>query len=294
MQTNESSTRSSIKLTSYVLFKWVIKLVREIFQKFTHQPLLNVVLLLVTLFTTYAAQGPWYSLAVVTLLFAHEMGHYLMCRHYHIQATLPFFIPIPAPFNPFGTMGAVIKMEGKIPNRQALFDVGIAGPLAGLFFTLIALVVGLSLPNPVASGAEEGIKLGVSLLFLGLAKLLNPELFSNPEAILHPVAFAGWVGLFVTALNLLPIGQLDGGHVVYAIFGSKSKYIYRAALIGFGLNTAFYPPWIIFFILLVTFGLKHPPPLDDSEPVDLKRKILAGFTFIIFVLAFIPFPFDIF
>jgi len=156
------------------------------------------------------------------------------------------------------------------------------------------LVVGLSLPNPVASGSGEGIKLGVSLLFLGLAKLLNPELMANPEAILHPVAFAGWVGLFVTSLNLLPIGQLDGGHVVYAIFGTKSKYIYRAALIGFGINTAFYPPWIIFFILLVTFGLKHPPPVDETVPVDLKRKILAGFTFLIFALAFIPFPFDIF
>lgn len=290
----QSINHSVRKITLRVLWTFFVRLFRDIFQKITHQPVLNLLLFLLTLVTTYLAQGPWYSLAVVTLLFAHEMGHYLMCRRYHIPGTLPFFIPIPAPFNPFGTMGAVIKMEGRIPHRQALFDVGIAGPLAGLFFTLIALVVGLSLPNPVASGSEEGIKLGIPLLFLGLAKLLNPELLTSPDTVLHPVAFAGWVGLFVTALNLLPIGQLDGGHVVYAIFGAKSKYIYRAALIGFGINTAFYPPWIIFFILLVTFGLKHPPPVDETVPVDLKRKILAGFTFLIFVLAFIPFPFDIF
>lgn len=293
MPGNNTFINSTRKLTGKVLLSFFGKLFRSLFYIMTHQPVLNVLLFLMTLFTTYAAQGPWYSLAVVTILFAHEMGHYLMCRRYRIKATLPFFIPIPPPLNPFGTMGAVIKMEGKIPHRKALFDMGIAGPLAGLFFTLIALVVGLSLPNPVASG-EGGIKLGVSLLFMGMAKLLNPELFTNPEAVLHPVAFAAWVGLFVTALNLLPIGQLDGGHVVYAILGPKSKYVYRTALVGFGINAAFYPPWVIFFILLVTFGLKHPPPLDDRESVDLKRKILAGFTFIIFVLAFIPFPFDIY
>lgn len=263
-------------------------------QKYIKPPFLNYYLFILALLTTGLAQGVWYSIAVITILFAHEMGHYLMCRRYGINATLPFFIPIPPPLNPFGTMGAVIRMEGKIPTRKALFDVGIAGPLAGLFFTIIALIIGLSLPSPVAEGNGEGIALGTPLLFNWMAKWLNPALISDPDSLIHPVAFAGWVGLFITSLNLLPIGQLDGGHVIYGILGPNSKYIYRIALIGFAINAAFYPPWVIFFILLLSFGFNHPPPLNDVEPLDRKRKILGALTFFVFFISFIPFPFHIF
>jgi len=263
----------------------------RILKKLFRQPFINILLFILTIFTTRLAQNIWYSIAVISILFTHEMGHYLMCRKYRIKSTLPFFIPIPPPLNPFGTMGAVIKMEGKIPHRKALFDVGVAGPLAGLVVTIVTLIIGLNLSMPTQA-IEVG--LGRSLLFTWFIKWFNPALLDNPEAFPNPVIFAGWVGLFITALNLLPIGQLDGGHIVYSLFGSKSKYVYRMAITGFAINTAYYPPWIIFLILLITFGLRHPPPSNDSEPLDLKRWIIGIFTFIVFIVAFMPFPFQIY
>jgi len=251
-------------------------------------PQTNIVLFLLTIFTTYGLYGIWYCVAVMTILLAHEMGHYLMCRRYRIRATLPFFIPF---YNHFGTMGAVIKIEDRIPHRKALFDVGAAGPLSGLFFTIPAIVFGVKMSS-IVTEAGNGLSLGESLLFHFLTKLLRPEITGDVDLMLHPLAFAGWFGLFVTALNLLPIGQLDGGHIVYSIFGKKSTYIYRVAIIAFAVNTLFYPLWIVFLILLITFGQKHPPPIDNLAPLDLKRKIIGGLIFLIFILSFTPIPFD--
>lgn len=253
------------------------------------RPIINIVLFLLTLYTTTTANGLWYGIAVLSILFAHEMGHYFACRLYNIKSTLPFFIPIPAPLNPFGTMGAVIKMEGRLPNRKALFDMGVAGPLAGLFVTVIVLIVGFRLP---VESSKLDLPLGGSLLFHWLNRLIVGE--NSPIIYRNAVTFAGWVGLFVTSLNLLPIGQLDGGHIIYAMLGAKSKYIYRTALIGFAINAAFYPPWVVFLILLTTFGLKHPAPIDDELEIGWKRRIIGVFTFIVFVISFMPFPFNIF
>ena len=266
-------------------------------------PRINLYLFIITCFTTfltgwlqngYWQAGLWYSIGIISILGAHEMGHYLMCKKYGIKATLPFFIPF-IPFgNPFGTMGAVIKMEAFIPSRKALFDVAVAGPLAGLALTIPAIYFGIKLSDivDISQGGSEGvIYLGESFLYAKLSALAIGALPENTDVMLHPLAYAGWAGLFVTALNLLPIGQLDGGHVVYALIGRKHNIIAISALIGFGLIAAFvYHGWVLLVVLLYWFGHRHPPTLDDS-PIDFKRQIIGIITLIIFILSFTPEPF---
>lgn len=257
-----------------------------------NRPLLNIILFLATILTTYMVQGIYYSLSIVSILLAHEMGHYLMCRKYGISATLPFFIPIP--FQPFGTMGAFIKIRERIPNRRALFDVGVAGPLAGLTLTIPILIIGLKNSNFVLLNnlPQGSMFLGESFLFSQLAKLVLGPAPEGYDTILHPMAYAGWAGLFVTALNLLPIGQLDGGHVLYALFGHKSKHVYKFAMLAFIIIGAFlYPGWLLLIILLLYIGFHHPPPENDYIQLDPKRRLIGYFTFAIFLISFIPVPF---
>jgi len=256
-----------------------------------NRPLLHVILLLFTVLTTYMVNGIFYSLSIVSILLTHEMGHYLMCRKYGINATLPFFIPIPA--GPFGTMGAFIKIRERIPNRRALFDVGIAGPLAGLTLTIPILIIGLKNSNFVLleTVPKGTMFLGESFLFSQLANIVMGPVPQGYDTALHPMAYAGWAGLFVTALNLLPIGQLDGGHVLYAIFGHKSRQIYKYAIIAFIIISAFlYPGWLLLIIFLLWMGIHHPPPENDYIPLDLKRRLIGYFTFLIFIISFIPVP----
>jgi membrane-associated protease RseP (regulator of RpoE activity) len=185
-------------------------------------------------------------------------------------------------------------MEGRIPNRKALFDVGAAGPLAGLVFTIPALIIGLKLSRVIETTETTPymIYLGESFLFSQLSKLIIGELPQNYDVVLHPVAFAGWAGLFVTALNLLPIGQLDGGHILYAIFGEKSKHVYKFFLGVFIIICAiWYQGWILLIILLILFGYRHPPPTDDYTPLDNKRRLIGYFIFAIFLMSFTPVPF---
>ena len=259
------------------------------------KPQINLILFLLTIGSTWLVNGIWYSISIITILLAHEMGHYLMCRRYNIKATLPYFIPFPfPPLNPFGTMGAVIKIEERMPNRQALFDIGAAGPLAGLVFTIPALIIGLKLSTvvKVADVSANTLYLGESFLFKQLSHLIIGELPTGYDVILHPMAFAGWAGLFVTALNLLPLGQLDGGHVLYAIYGQASKKIYKFVLAAFIIICAvWYPGWILLIILLIWFGYRHPPPTDDYTPLDNKRRIIGYITFVIFLISFTPVPF---
>ncbi len=259
------------------------------------RPLLHIILFLMTIVSTYLVNGIAYSLSIVSILLAHEMGHYLMCRKYGISATLPFFIPFPIPqLNPFGTMGAVIKMRARIPNRRALFDIGVTGPLAGLALTVPILIIGLNNSEfvPLSKIPQGTLFLGESILFSQLAKFIlgpTPEGF---DTMLHPMAFAGWAGLFVTALNLLPIGQLDGGHVLYSIFGRKSQEIYKFVMGAFIIICAiWYPGWLLLIILLLWFGYRHPPPENDFIPLDPKRKLIGYFTFFVFIISFIPVPF---
>ncbi|NUO83745.1 site-2 protease family protein [candidate division KSB1 bacterium] len=275
---------------------WLAKALRN------DQPRLNVVLFVLTCLSTFfigysldgrLSSGFWYSGGIITILFAHEMGHYLMCVRYRIRATLPFFIPFPS--LPFGTLGAVIRMDARMPNRRVLFDIGVAGPLAGLAITLPAIYFGLKMSTVLTvSGSEGMFTLGDSLLFKALSNLALGPLPEGQDTLLHPLAYAGWAGLFVTALNLLPIGQLDGGHILYALLGDRGQKIYPVNMAMFALLCIVqYNGWILLVMMLLWFGYRHPPTQDDFEPLDLKRQILACLTFMVFVLSFTPAPFKI-
>ena len=253
---------------------------------------LNILLFALTVLSTYLIGGGWYALSLISILLAHEMGHFLMSRRHGVPATLPYFLPVPLP--PFGTFGAVIKMKGRMRSRKALFDIGMAGPLMGLLVTIPAIVIGLLLsePVPLARTQDNLIHLGDSLLFVLVQKAILGDLPEGYDLVLHSVAYAGWVGLFVTALNLLPVGQLDGGHIAYALFGRKSKIIFGLTImLWMGISLFFYVGWTLMIILVLLFGFRHPPPLDDVTPLDLKRKILGGVVFSLFILSFTPVPF---
>lgn len=253
---------------------------------------INVVLFIATIIST-SLISPLYSAMLITILLAHELGHFFMCRKYGVEATLPYFIPFP--FSPFGTFGAVIRMKGRMPNKQALFDIGVAGPLAGLFFAIPAIIIGLLLSSarPVEEVAviKGFMHLGEPLLFSFISKIVFGNVPANVDILLHPIAYAGWTGLFVTALNLLPVGQLDGGHVMYALLGRKSELIYKIGILLFCVFTVlWYHGWILMTILLLLFGFQHPAPVDETTGLDSRRKLLGIIVFTIFVLSFTPEP----
>jgi membrane-associated protease RseP (regulator of RpoE activity) len=255
---------------------------------------INAILFVLTIASTWITGGFLYSIAIISILLAHEMGHFLMCRKYGVPATLPYFIPFPI-YNPFGTMGAVISMKGYIPSRKSLFDIGAAGPLAGMVVALPLLFIGLAISQvvPQQQAPVNSLELGESLLFKAISWLVLGAQPEGMEVLLHPVAYAGWAGLFVTALNLIPIGQLDGGHVTYAMFGQRSKYFTWAFLASLGVLTIFNTSWALLFALLALFGRRHPSPLDDYTPLDRRRRLIGYLVFIIFILSFTPVPFKI-
>jgi len=259
---------------------------------------LHILLFILTIITTYLiglGNGPvgalWYSGAIIFILLSHEMGHFITARKYNVPVTLPYFIPVPLP--PFGTMGAVIKMGGYIPNRRALFDIGVAGPLSGLVLIIPALFFGLKMSSIVDAGpaTEYTYILGDSLFFRLMAHVALGPLQAGKDISLHPLAYAGWVGLLVTSLNLVPIGQLDGGHIIYALFKKKSKYIYLFFYITLVFITLFfYAGWIVLLVIL-TLIRRHPPTLYDTVQLNVKRKIIGFSVIIFFLLAFTPVPF---
>ncbi len=253
---------------------------------------LHIILFILTVASTLIVGGPAYSFAIILILLGHEMGHYLTSRRYGIRATLRFFLPFPLP--PFGTLGAVIRMESTVSTRKALFDTGVAGPLTSLLLSIPAIVIGLRLSELIpASQVKEGVlRLADPPLFSLIQRLVLGEISENYEILLHPIGFAGWVGLFVTALNLLPIGQLDGGHIAYALFGRKSRLISLIAIAVMTFITIFYNPrWLLLLILMILFGFRHPAPMDDQTPLDGKRKLIGAFAFLAFLLSFTPAPF---
>jgi len=253
---------------------------------------IHIILFILTVASTWIVGGPAYSSTIILILLGHEMGHYLTSRRYGIRATLPFFLPFPLP--PFGTLGAVIRMESTVSSRKALFDTGVAGPLTSLILSVPAIVIGLKLSKvvPVSHIKEGSLRLADPLLFSLIQRLVLGEVSESYEIFLHPVGFAGWVGLFVTSLNLLPIGQLDGGHVAYGLFGKKSRVIFLFAIVVMAFITVFYNPgWFLLLILIILFGFRHPPPMDDSTPLDWRRKIMGGVAFLAFFLSFTPAPF---
>lgn len=254
-------------------------------------PRINFILFIATSFTTYLINGPSYAICIMTILLAHEMGHFIMCRKYRVDATWPFFLPVPLP--PFGTFGAVIKMKGHIPDKRALFDIGAAGPIGGLIFAIPITIIGLSLSEVllIPKDSTSYLGLGEPLLFSFFTKMMIGEVAEGFDIVLSPIAFAGWAGLFVTALNLLPIGQLDGGHIIYALLGKYSGIVYKVGIGAFCIFTLFvYPGWIIFAVMLLLFGFKHPPPADPFIQLDFKRKCIGVLMLIVFLLCFTPIP----
>ncbi|MGI8469614.1 MAG: site-2 protease family protein [Pyrinomonadaceae bacterium] len=246
--------------------------------------------------------GLKFSVSLLTILTAHEAGHYVACRLYGVDATLPFFIPTPPLIGPAGTMGAFIKILSPLPSRRAAFDIGVAGPIAGFLMLIPVAVLGFLTmhnlsPQPQAD-LTGGIYFSDPLLLKFLASFFGINL-SLPIAP-NPFYAAAWVGLLVTSLNLIPSGQLDGGHAVYAIFGErihrwlgKIAFVAMATISILGWFLYNSPSGLLFTILLgVMMRLRHPEPYDDA-PLDFKRLIVAILTLLIFALCFVPFPIQI-
>ena len=288
-----------------------------------------ILLLIITIVTTtivgaeFLSQNPFnswssfstginYSFALLTILFCHEMGHYLYARHYGIKVSLPFFIPIYIPFvlTP-GTLGAFIRLKSPIPDKVALFDIGIAGPLAGFVVSIAFIIIGLdNLPaeekmwqfistlHDVNPPDGTTLTMGNILLFDLLKDWMGKPYLPMYEIYHFPYIFAGWFGLLVTSINLMPIGQLDGGHITYALFGRKAG---RIALIAFGglillniylitnFNSFVYILWTLLILVFIRF--KHPPTLNDDINIGRSRRILGILSYIIFILCFSPMPF---
>ena len=255
-----------------------------------------------------------FALSLLGILLAHELGHYFMSRYHKTPATLPYFIPFP--FSPLGTMGAAILMRGTPKNKRVLFDIGVAGPIAGLVVAIPVLLYGLSLstlgtiePNP------NGFLEGNSLIYL-LAKFVvfgqllpapvepqgilywlqyfftgRPVPFGGLDVFIHPVAFAGWAGILVTALNLIPAGTLDGGHVIYSLFGDKAKKAFPfivglLVILGF-----FWSGWWLWAALLFWLGRVNAQPMDQITELDPTRRLIAYSMIVVFILVLTPVPF---
>ena len=279
---------------------------------------INIVLLIATIFTTTLAgsvqwisiyNGSWnemlnpfyltnglfyFSIPLLLILGIHEMGHYFTSKKHKLDTSLPYFIPIPPPFI-LGTFGALISTREPIPDRKVLLDVGISGPIAGFLVSIPVCLIGLFfmqenpiIPTAVAQG--EQIMVTFPLVLQGLSNLFSIQ----ENAIMHPTLFAGWVGLFLTAINLLPIGQLDGGHVARALLKDKSKYLGWFVIVFILALGLIYTGWLMFaFIILFLIGTQHQPPLNEFSSLDNKRIILGIVAFIIFILCFAPIPMSV-
>jgi membrane-associated protease RseP (regulator of RpoE activity) len=248
-------------------------------------------------------QGFPFSLTLLAILGTHEFGHYWMARHHGVPVTLPYFIPAPSLI---GTFGAFIRIKGAVPNRGALFDIGVAGPLAGFVVAVPAIVLGLTLSDIKPAAELSGIGLGSSLLFNGLVYVLlgiTPQAY---DVILHPIAFAGWIGFLVTAFNLIPASQLDGGHIIYSLFGRWHRPVTLLCMLALLPMGWYWPGWWLWAFIIFWFSgphvawrqgwhmaFAHPPLLDEATPLSRTQKWVAAAALAIFVLTFPPVPFAI-
>ncbi|MGC8797159.1 MAG: site-2 protease family protein [candidate division WOR-3 bacterium] len=268
---------------------------------------INILLLAATVVTTlivgtlHAGKNPFaslwnlisgipFSLGIILILGSHELAHYLTARHYGVDATPPYFLPVPHPMT--GTMGAFIRIRSPVPSRSALVRVGVAGPLVGFLVAIPVSVIGLALSTvkPVPAGAQL-LRLGSPLIFELISRLFHRVVPAGFDVVLHPLAFAGWLGMFVTALNLLPVGQLDGGHIAYALLGQRYRLFTILMIVVLLLLGFFWLGWPFWAFLSTVLGLKHPPPLDNITPLDRTDIILAVLALVIFILSFTPVPF---
>ena len=273
--------------------------------------LVPLILFILTVFTTIIAgalqkgvnpfqeplrlvEGIPFSLTLLTILLTHELGHFFASRTHGVQASLPYFIPAPPPFLA-GTFGAVIKTRSPIMDKRALLDIGATGPLAGFITSIVVTVIGLNFSTLITIPEEkEVLGLGSSLIFSLLSYFVIGPVPEGQDILLHPIAFAGWIGFFITSLNLLPIGQLDGGHIVYAVFGIWHRLISIIMILiltVFGIFT--WQGWLFWAILVTLLGIKHPSLMDGQIALDRRRKIIGWLSLAVFVLTFIPLPITI-
>ncbi len=240
-------------------------------------------------------KGIPFSFSLIFILLIHELGHYFLAKKHNITVTLPYFIPgpaLPPPFLSVGTFGAFIKMKSIINNKNVLFDVGIAGPLLSFIGSLIALIVGLYLSEVIYIRATDGLFFGESLILKILIKFIYNVKSEEITILLHPIGIAGWFGFFVTFLNLIPIGQLDGGHIAYAVFDKKYNIFSKILVLGLViLGILFWRGWLFWALLLSILGTKHPDLYDYESSLSLTRKFLSCIILIIFILIFMPNPF---
>ena len=229
-----------------------------------------------------------FTIPLMAILGIHELGHFYMARRRKVAASLPFFIPS---FPPFGTFGAFISLRDPIPSKKALLEIGVAGPLFGLIVAAPLCILGLVLTNDGAKLAPQNIggnsvSVSLPLLYMFFEQMVPLK----GQYLIHPTAFAGWVGLLVTALNLLPVGQLDGGHIARALLGDKTKYLSWAVAAVLIVLSLVYTAWFVFAMLVILLGLRHPPPLNDISPLGRKRAAVGVVAFVVLIVAFVPTP----
>jgi membrane-associated protease RseP (regulator of RpoE activity) len=251
---------------------------------------------------TLIPHGFWYSGTILAILGCHELGHYFACRYYDVDATRPFFLPVPLLMT--GTLGAFIRIREPIPSKRMLFDIGIAGPIAGFVVAVPALFIGLLMSDLKPDLALEALpdnvlvySLGEPLLLKGFSWMIHGTPPQGFDVSLHPIAFAAWFGLLATALNLFPIGQLDGGHISYAVFGRRSSNVTLVMICCAMILTYFSRSWLVWTVLttvmLLLFGRHHPRTFDEHVPLDRTRMWLALFAVVMFVLCFTPAPIEV-
>ena len=241
--------------------------------------------------------GLWYSLPILAILGCHELGHYFACRYYRVDASRPYFLPMP--FLLTGTLGAFIRIRAPIPSKRALFDIGIAGPIAGFLVAVPVLLVGMHLSTVVKVPEDfrgDIFELGEPLLFRAAEWLTFGSIPDGYSVNMHPMAFAAWFGMLATALNLFPIGQLDGGHISYAVLGRRSTVVTMVmvpCLIGLSFVSSSWVVWtVLTVVMLVAFGPRHPRTFDEHIPLDRGRLYLALFALVMFVLCVTPPPIE--
>jgi membrane-associated protease RseP (regulator of RpoE activity) len=245
---------------------------------------------------SFYLHGLWYSLTVLAILGCHEMGHYVACLRYGVNVSLPYFLPAPLPLT--GTLGAFIRIRSRIPTKVALFDIGVAGPIAGFLVAVPALFIGLSLSrlDKLPEDPSDLMELGEPLLFRLASWLVWGPVPDGYSINMHPMAFAAWFGLLATALNLFPIGQLDGGHVSYAVLGRRSTIVTLvmvAVAIGLTFVSSSWIAWtVLLIVMLVTIGPRHPRTLDEEIPLDRGRLILAAIAMVMLIVCFTPAPIE--
>jgi membrane-associated protease RseP (regulator of RpoE activity) len=289
-----------------------------IFKKAEDKPKywLNILLFVATLLSTSFAGylnygdiylGVLFSLSIMTILTCHELGHYFVSRKAGMITTLPYFIPVP--FHFIGTFGAVIRMKSIVPNRSSLLRVGMAGPIAGFLVALPITVIGIALSEvQVAVEGATYIQLGDSLLFATLGRILHPNIAEGADVFLHPMAFAGWLGFFVTFLNLIPVGQLDGGHITYSVLLKMRRYLHMlvfSILAALALSTIvvyietysypefIWPGWFFVGVLFLLVARRDPVIQDSITPLTTGEKFMVVWPLLILILTFIPQPFAI-